>query len=258
MTVVYKSNKAKIGDGLRITRVSDGGQKLEVLTDAKAGTYSEVILIGDVAPAPVPTPPPVPVPPATSGITPAGFAAALASAKPGDTLLLAAGDFGLMQSRQTYLPAITIKSADPANKAKFRGLDLQNVKGIRFVGITFDYQFKAGDPLHVKPFSVATCYDIGFDGCLFDGDNGMGLDATSNGFSVGRGLAIDGSTKIVVTNCKFKTWALGLLLTNSADVTVKDNEIYDIRSDGIDCVQVQRVVIEGNNIHDFRASVASS
>ncbi len=47
MAVVYKSNGGIIGDGIRITRVSNGGQKLEVLTDAKAGTYSEVILKGE-------------------------------------------------------------------------------------------------------------------------------------------------------------------------------------------------------------------
>lgn len=47
MAVVYKSNGQAIGDGIRITRVSNGGQKLEVLTDAKAGTYSEVILKGE-------------------------------------------------------------------------------------------------------------------------------------------------------------------------------------------------------------------
>ena len=110
MSVVYKSNKAKIGDGLRITRVSDGGQKLEVLTDAKAGTYSEVILVADgVAPPPPPPgpidppppppppidpPPPGPVlPPVTTGDT-AALIAALMAAKGGEVISLKPGFYG--------------------------------------------------------------------------------------------------------------------------------------------------------------------
>lgn len=64
--VVYASNGAVIGDGVRITRVSNSGQKLEVLVDPKAERWSEVILASDetvpVEPDPVPpsdTMPPV-------------------------------------------------------------------------------------------------------------------------------------------------------------------------------------------------------
>ena len=64
--VVYASNGGVIGDGVRITRVSNSGQKLEVLVDPKAERWSEVILASDetvpVEPDPVPpsdTMPPV-------------------------------------------------------------------------------------------------------------------------------------------------------------------------------------------------------
>lgn len=47
--IVYASNKRPIGDGVRVTRVSGGGQKIEVLVDPKdlAGGWSEVILVPD-------------------------------------------------------------------------------------------------------------------------------------------------------------------------------------------------------------------
>lgn len=57
----YKSNKRPIGDGVRITRVSGGGQRLEVMTDPLAETYSEIELVAD-APAPDPVPDPTPQP----------------------------------------------------------------------------------------------------------------------------------------------------------------------------------------------------
>lgn len=70
--IAYKSNGATIGDGIRVTRVSGDGQKLEVLTDSATGRFSEVVLVAD-APAPetpeepqpeepAPTPEPTPTP----------------------------------------------------------------------------------------------------------------------------------------------------------------------------------------------------
>lgn len=55
--IVYASNGAAIGDGVRITRVSEDGQKLEVMVDAKTERYSEVIL----EPQPESEPDPEPV-----------------------------------------------------------------------------------------------------------------------------------------------------------------------------------------------------
>ena len=50
--VRFASNNARIGDGIRITRVSGEGSTLEVMVDAKTGRYSEVIL-SDGSPVPV-------------------------------------------------------------------------------------------------------------------------------------------------------------------------------------------------------------
>ena len=42
--VVYESNGATVGDGVRITRVADDGQTLEVMVDAKTERFSRIIL----------------------------------------------------------------------------------------------------------------------------------------------------------------------------------------------------------------------
>jgi hypothetical protein len=42
--VVYASNGAKIGDGIRIMRVSEDGKKLEILTNPVTGRFSEIEL----------------------------------------------------------------------------------------------------------------------------------------------------------------------------------------------------------------------
>lgn len=59
--IVYKSNGGAIGDGIRVTRVSGAGQRLEVLVDPVAERWSEVALVADT-PAPVPQPDPAPDP----------------------------------------------------------------------------------------------------------------------------------------------------------------------------------------------------
>lgn len=63
--IAYKSNGGTIGDGTRITRVSGGGQKLEVMVDEKTGRFSEVVLVADAPaePEPEPEPPVGPTPP---------------------------------------------------------------------------------------------------------------------------------------------------------------------------------------------------
>ena len=45
--IVYKSNGGTVGDGTRITRVSGGGTKFEVMVDEKTERFSEVIVAAD-------------------------------------------------------------------------------------------------------------------------------------------------------------------------------------------------------------------
>jgi hypothetical protein len=53
--IVYASNKRPAGDGTRVTRISGGGQKIEVLVDPKdlIGGWSELILVPDANTPPV-------------------------------------------------------------------------------------------------------------------------------------------------------------------------------------------------------------
>lgn len=55
--IAYASNKQPVGDGWRITRVSNGGQKLEVMVDEKTGRLSEIIILASAPPPPANNPP---------------------------------------------------------------------------------------------------------------------------------------------------------------------------------------------------------
>ena len=138
--------------------------------------------------------------------------------------------------------------------ATFTSVSLNGATGITFDSINFDYTFKAGDGLDVTPFSVNSSSNIVFKNSVFDGDVASGLDAVSNGYAVGRGLLIQGSTDVTVENSEIKTWLRGILINESSNINILDNDIHSIRSDGMDVVQVQNVLIEGNYIHDFRGA----
>lgn len=45
--VVYESNGSQVGDGVRITRVTDSGQTLEIMVDTKTERFSRIILVND-------------------------------------------------------------------------------------------------------------------------------------------------------------------------------------------------------------------
>jgi parallel beta-helix repeat protein len=183
---------------------------------------------------------------------------AMAQAKAGDTILLASGNYGAFSTGNDYASAVTIKSANAGAPASFASVSLNGATGITFDSITFDYKFKAGDTLDATPFSVNNSSNIVFKGSVFDGDVASGLDAVSNGYAIGRGLAIIGSNNVTVDTSEIKTFFRGIIVSDSSNVNIVKNDIHAIRSDGVDIAQVQKILLEGNYIHDFRGAPGST
>lgn len=179
---------------------------------------------------------------------------AMAQAKAGDTILLASGNYGAFSTGNDYATAVTIKSANAGAPAAFSSVALNGATGITFDSITFDYKFKAGDPLHVSPFTVSGSSNIAFRNSIFDGDVASGTNSIDNGYALGNGLMITGCNNVTVESSVFKTWMRGLVIGESSNINVLKNEVTGIRSDGMNFVQVQKILVEGNNIHDFRAA----
>ena len=182
---------------------------------------------------------------------------ALANAQGGDTIELAGGDYGALNLSAssgfdvTYSSPVVIVSADPSAPASFSSMVLNGVANLTFDNVEFDYTFSAGDPSHVSPFSIANSADITIRNSVFEGDVATGVSAIVDGYGNGNGLTVQGSTGITIDNNEFTTWTRGLVVLESQDITVTANNIHSIRSDGMDFVEVQSVLIEGNYLHDF-------
>jgi Right handed beta helix region len=183
-----------------------------------------------------------------------GLATAMAQAKAGDTILLASGNYGAFSTGNDYSSSVTIKSASAGSPATFSSVSLNGATGITFDSITFDYKFKAGDTVDATPFSVSGSTNITFKNSVFDGDVASGLSAIDNGYAAGRGLLVTASNGVTVEGSLFTNWHRGLIIGESSNVKVLNNEVTAIRSDGMDFIQVKNILIEGNNIHDFRSA----
>lgn len=76
----------------------------------------------------------------------AQLAAAIRSAKGGETILLAAGDYGALSIKGRMLSeTVTIKSADPANDARISDLRIDKSSGFRIEDIDLNRPLKAGE-----------------------------------------------------------------------------------------------------------------
>ena len=90
----------------------------------------------------------------------AGLYDALSKATGGETIKLAAGNYGDFNLSAksgfdiTFASNVTITSADPAHAASFSGMDLRGVANLTLDKVVFDYKFAAGDKIYERPFSV--------------------------------------------------------------------------------------------------------
>ncbi len=191
---------------------------------------------------------------------------ALQAAKACDTILLSAGNYGTLYLYVGYQPwvqfagEVTIKSADSSNPAVFNNVRLSGVKNLTIDGVKFDYVYKAGDAEWAAPFLIDYASShLTIRNSVFDGDLAQGTGTYADGYGTGVGLRVDGNglSYLTVENNKFFKWHRAATFGGGDYITVRGNEVSEIRSDGMDFADTDDVVIEGNYYHDFRQSVQS-
>jgi chitodextrinase len=192
-----------------------------------------------------------------------GLYSALANAKGGETIALAGGEYGnLSLISKTGFPLkfpsdVTITSADPGNPAVFARADVRGAQNLTFDGVTFDYTYKAGDPIFLRPFSFSGCEGLTIRNATFDGDVARGLSAVDDGYGYAIGLSVRFSKNVTLEQNDISGFHRGMTVSESQDIAVARNDLHEMRMDGMNFAQVRGVVIAENWIHDFRASLAS-
>ena len=193
-----------------------------------------------------------------------GLYSALAKATGGETILLAGGDYGKLALTSqtafdtTFASNVTIKSANPNDPAVFSGLDLNKAANLTLDGLTFDYDFAPGDKIYARPFEVFASDNITIRNSTFDGDVASGMSRVDNGYGFGVGLGVRYSSGVTLENNEMFNFHRGMVVSESDDIDIIGNDLHDMRSDGMNIVEVSGVRIEDNHIHDFHGSPSSS
>jgi parallel beta-helix repeat protein len=188
------------------------------------------------------------------------IAAAIQAAKPGAVIELVGGDYGALNLRGlsgAVDAPITLRSADPANPAIMTGLNLREVSHLVLDGLLFDYTFRVEDSPSLRPFQVFTTRDLVIENSTFDGDLADSDLPDQGAYPTGFGLAVRSSAQIRLENNEMRDFYRGFVIRDVVDLSVLNNDVHAIRMDGMNFAQVERVLIEGNTIHDFKRALNS-
>lgn len=163
----------------------------------------------------------------------------------GDTIRLAPGQYDGITSKyavRDFDPPVTIRSADPQNRAKL-GAFRVTWKGFTFSEL--DFVVKPIGTLGSAPFEFVNSDRITIDNVRVYGT--LNGDASDDPI----GLGFRNTSNIVVADSEFQQLLRGLVIGSAQNVKVLNNAFHDLRSDGADFADVQRVEIRGNTFRNF-------
>ena len=190
---------------------------------------------------------------------------ALANANGGEVILLQPGNYGdlmLHASRQPFLKfsaPVTLRSADLKRMATFTSAKLVGVENLTFEFIKFDYIAKSAADDRLRPFDiVGGSRNIVIANSIFDGDLASNRGDAIDGYGTGFGLTATNATNITVMQNTFYNWARAGIFGSVDNLKIIGNEIFQIRSDGLNFANVNNVMIEKNHIHDFATAPSSN
>jgi Ca2+-binding RTX toxin-like protein len=142
----------------------------------------------------------------------------------------------------------------------FNTIDVIGSQGIRFQNILVDFTPTAQTLGFSSAVEIRGSTNITFSGGRIDGGDAITgvsqsatqLDKTGNviGMSTGRGISIADSKLVTVENMKIHDFNKGIVLSNSSDVAIIRNEIFDVRTSPIVGSVTTNLKIDGNRLSD--------
>lgn len=168
--------------------------------------------------------------------------AALATRTADTTIALKQGNYGEINfnARESAI-GIKLKAFDPSKPPVVESLTIQNANGVSIEGL----QFMPKDKVNfASGLTLRNCEDVLIKNNLFKGgDASMELQQ--------RGLLVDRSANVVVVDNDITGVMRGGVFSNSQNITVKNNEIWNNRAEGFNFAAVKDVEISHNKMRDF-------
>lgn len=202
---------------------------------------------------------------------PSALGAALARATGGEIIALAPGDYGtlaLTAPQGVFANKVTLRSADPAQPARFTRIALRGARNIALENLAFHYVPRAGDGtgvamLEVRGSAETPASDITVSGCSFAGEPAAPsvgadpLDAAAvaaqkglvSGAFSGRAIYMNRAERVTVSGNRATGVFRGFGFEKLAALEVTGNLLHDIRSDGMTFGELTDARIEANVLH---------
>ncbi len=172
---------------------------------------------------------------------------ALSQAAGGDKIMLAAGNYGSVTiSNKNYASQVTIAAAPGAGQVHLDGLFVSSSKNLSFAGLDLGRPLTIGQAEWQQLNWVRNSTNIKMDDMTVHGS--IDGDPTNDGV----GISVSDTAGFSITNSSFEELFRGVALQRSSNVTVRGNNIENMRSDGIVVAAVDGLVVDNNRFADFR------
>jgi hypothetical protein len=168
------------------------------------------------------------------------LAAALGKARPGDTIRLAGGDYGAANWDRIRFTGghVTIRSADPANRARFGQLLFGNATGIALAGV--DIQT-----------SLSPAVSISGSDIIFAGNRIRGVNLNSDPWDDSNaGMHVRFAERVTIASNEWQDLRVALYIQRSEDIAVRHNSFTHLR-EGVNVATVLRGTFDNNLFHSF-------
>ncbi|MFZ5720230.1 MAG: right-handed parallel beta-helix repeat-containing protein [Pseudomonadota bacterium] len=168
--------------------------------------------------------------------------AALQSAKSGDVIKLAAGEYSRLSLEGVSFAGsgITVTSLDPSNMATLNGFWLKNCQGLHFSNLEM-----VADPATLNAYQIIGSSNISFD--QVDVHGSLDGDAQNDA----SGLFIRNSDGVTVTNSEFHQLKGGVGHLDSKNIVIDGNKFYEIQTDGVLGGGTSNITVSNNVFKDF-------
>jgi hypothetical protein len=187
---------------------------------------------------------------------------AFATAKDGDRIELAAGNYGGVDlAGRKFSAGVTITSADLKHRAVLTDyLNISNVAGVTVQGIDVDAAKLAPKDSYTRVTlfgsSNLTLKDMSIEGYLPTASEGVSPSAATTklepvaGYGYDVGVVVAYCTGVAMSQLDVTDVRMGFNLGNSSNLQIDNLDIYKVR-EGIDLHDVDDVMIENSAFHSF-------
>lgn len=185
------------------------------------------------------------------------FQAKLAALKPGDTMKLAAGDYGrLVLANLDFGAGATIQGGS------FSGIALSRVSGLNIDGATVNLKPTTTSDNNSQAIRIWSSDHVAITNSKVTGGlaiNGVAqsaksLDASGNvlGLPAGKGINVESSRNVLIENNDISLFHKGVTFSDVTNLTITGNDIHELRTTPISGAAVAGLVITANHSWDSR------